>query len=102
MLSLTNHHNTFDLTASLFVGIMTVALAVLSQGSIGIGDAIMILTLGCFYTFSETISIVMYSFIASALFSIIYLLIKKCSGKHRLPFAPFLLSGCIFHYVMLI
>lgn len=99
-LSLTNHKDITSLLISLSIGVLIIALSVLSKGSMGIGDGIMTLTIGFFYPASEIISVILYSFTAASFFAVIYMLIKKSSKNKRLPFAPFLFSGCLFHWIM--
>ena len=47
-LSLTNHKDITSLLISLSIGVLIIALSVLSKGSMGIGDGIMTLTIGFF------------------------------------------------------
>lgn len=96
----TAHQSIPDLLLSICSGIILLILTIISKSSIGAGDGIMIITTGFFYPFCHNIAILLYSFITMALFALFLIIFKKYSGKYRLPFAPFLLSGFLTYHIL--
>lgn len=99
-LSYTNHAGISDMALSIAAGIAAVFLSFLTRGSVGLGDGIMLIVLGFYLPAAVNLGILLYALILSALFSLLLIAARHLSGKHRLPFAPFLLSGYIIHYTL--
>lgn len=81
-------------------GLIVVFLSLLFKESIGLGDGIIFLAVGCLIGFNQTVRIMMISFLVSGLFSIVYLLIKKGTRKDKLPFVPFILVGILLNGII--
>lgn len=76
-------------------GILVLAVAWLTKETIGYGDGLVILCLGCFLTFDEIIDVCFAAVTLAGLVALILLLVMKKSKKMQLPFVPFLFAGCV-------
>ena len=82
----------WDLTA-LLPGLLFLAIAFVSRGGIGGGDALAILILGLTYPFSEVICILMLALSGAALYAgFLFARDRHCRNR-QFPFIPFLFAG---------
>ena len=85
--------------ASFIPGLILVGLSFITNENIGYGDSIL-LTLCCITTnIQNGLFIILISFIYSSIYSLILLLIGK-SGKHTIPFVPFIFLGYISYLLI--
>ena len=70
-------------------------LSLLSKGRIGMGDALMVLVMGAFIGFRQTVGELLAALFFSGLFSLGLVIIKKCGKEKELPFVPFLAAAHI-------
>ena len=77
----------------IMIGAVFIGISLISDGKLGMGDAIAILVTGIYLTGSGTAFTVLYAMLLSALFSIVLLALHKGTRKTELPFLPFLLAG---------
>ena len=79
----------------LLPGILVIALAYISQGGIGHGDGLLILSLGMLLGITGLIQLLTISLIAAGLFSLVLLITGKAGKKTAIPFVPFLFAGTV-------
>ena len=89
-----------DLVLSLLPGIFLALTVIISGGKVGMGDAIVFLSLGFALPVTRVVPVMLTAMVLSALFSLGALILKKATLKSRIPFMPFVLSGFIIVYVM--
>lgn len=77
-----------------------IALLVFSYSSkqIGCGDGLLIVAAGLFWGGEGIMEILAVAFLLAAVFAIAYLLIKRGSKDHRIPFIPFLFIAVLFWF----
>lgn len=71
------------------------AVRVISRGGMGSGDAMLMLGTGAMLGWRLTLIALYCGFLASGLFVIPMLLMKKMGGRDTVPLAPFLASGSL-------
>ena len=79
----------------LLLGVVFIGISLISDGKLGMGDALAILVTGIFLGGKDAALAVLNAMMATSFVSIIILAVKKVSRKTELPFMPFLLFGCI-------
>ena len=83
----------------LLLGGVFIAISLISDNKLGMGDAISILIIGIYLGGCDSALAVLYAMMISAFFSVIIISLKKGSRNTELPFMPFLLSGCILQQI---
>ena len=83
-------------------GAVFIGISLISEGKMGMGDALAILIIGIFLGGRESVLSVLYAMSAATIVSIVLLAFKKASKKTELPFMPFLLLGCILERIGLL
>lgn len=84
-----------QLLAASLPGIVILAASWLTRGKVGAGDGLMVTALGIWYGRDITAEILIPSFLLTALFGAVRLLMKKAKRGDALPYAPFLLAVCL-------
>ncbi|MBQ9444303.1 MAG: prepilin peptidase [Lachnospiraceae bacterium] len=90
----------WDEIFGLLIGAVFIGISLISEGKMGMGDAIAILVGGIYLGGSGSAFAVLYSLIIAAAVSAVILVLKRGSGKSELPFMPFLLAGCVIGQIM--
>lgn len=80
-------------------GIFLYIISILTREEIGIGDALIIETIGIYNGIKNTIIIFVNALFITVVVGVIFLKIKKSNLKYRLPFVPFILLSFITIYV---
>ncbi|MBQ9606487.1 MAG: prepilin peptidase [Lachnospiraceae bacterium] len=83
------------------LGVVFIAISVISESKLGMGDALAVLVTGIYLGGSEAACAVLYAMLMTALFSVIILALRKGNRTTALPFLPFLLAGCTLQQVIL-
>ncbi len=82
---------------SAFLGILTgiflIVVSVATEGQIGIGDGLLFVICGLFFSLYETGVLLLISLFLTAAVSGIMIVIKRAGKKDTIPFAPFVLAG---------
>lgn len=76
-------------------GITLFAVSALSGDGIGGGDALIVLILGLYFTFSELLAITAAAFLFSAVYAGYLFLRRKKDRRASFPFLPFLAASCL-------
>lgn len=88
-----------DWAFGILLGLVFIAISLISDKKLGMGDAFAILVTGIYLGGCAASAVLMYAMMAASILSIIILAMKKASGKTELPFIPFLLLGCIIQQI---
>lgn len=67
----------------------------ISKGGVGMGDVKLFMVIGLYMGSGSIMAAVFLSVMASALYSIVMLLLKKIKLKEEIPFAPFIFIGTV-------
>ena len=78
-------------------GVFVLILAWSTRESIGYGDGLVILSMGCFYALGQMIGIVMLAITFAGIAALVLLVFLHKNRKCELPFVPFLLGA---HLIM--
>jgi len=76
-------------------GFVLLAVAYLTKECIGKGDGLMCIALGLVIETKYVLISLFYGFILAALFGLTFMVIKKKTGKERIPFIPFIFGGVL-------
>lgn len=87
-----------DLLTALIPGAFLLVFSILSGGSIGLGDAVVLLVSGCFAGWRHVLVSSFSGLLLSSVFASFLLIFGK-SRKSRFPFIPFLLTGEILSLI---
>lgn len=79
----------------IILGIVFIAVSLISENRLGMGDALAILVTGVFLGGMEASCAVLFAMLISAFFSVIILALHRGDRSTALPFIPFLLAGYI-------
>ena len=82
------------------LGAMFFIVSIVSKEALGMGDALIILTLGSIGGIKTSFELLLWAFGICAMVSIIGLLLRKRQLNSQIPFAPFLLVGGIANLIM--
>lgn len=75
--------------------------SICSQGAVGLGDAIILLILGFFYSLEEIVVMCSCAFFLAGVIALYMLVVMQKRGKEEIPFVPFLWFGWILERMML-
>ena len=89
-----------DLALSLLPGVFLALTVIISGGKVGMGDAIVFLSLGFALPVTLIVPVMLVGMILSGVFSFGSLILKKATLKTRIPFMPFVFTGFIIVYLM--
>ncbi len=67
----------------------------ISRGGIGMGDVKLLAAVGSYMGSGSILAVIFLAVTASAVYSIVMLILKKIKLKEEIPFAPFILIGTI-------
>lgn len=98
--SFSGHISLFTIAASLSVCILMLTVSILTKGSFGTGDCIMLTVLACFMAPAHLITVLIYGLFFSGITALLLLIVKKRSRKDTVFFAPFLLTGHICCFLL--
>lgn len=82
-----------DMLLGAAVGAALVAVSLLTRGSIGLGDGLLLMTAGVFLGGSSVLELLFISLLYAALVSLGMLAFRSWKRKREIPFVPFLLLG---------
>lgn len=82
----------FSLIFGIGTGILLIVCSVLTKGSVGIGDGVILAIIGMAMGFS-TIYILIYSFLAVSATAFLLLTLAKKQYRYEIPLIPFYLLG---------
>lgn len=74
-------------------GCLILGISWISKESIGYGDGLVVLCLGCFLTGVQILNLNMISITLAGITALFLLLVRKKGRKMQIPFIPFLLGG---------
>lgn len=92
---LTKEGDIADLILGIVIGLFVLAIAYFSREAVGIGDGIVVLSVGIIAGGRKTLTLLMSALCLTAIFGIFLLCIKKGNRKTELAFMPFMLLSFI-------
>lgn len=78
-------------------GLILCVMGRVSRGAIGMGDGIVVVVIGLYIGWKQTITMMMYALFFAFLWSVALLITKKYTQNSRFPFVPFLFIGQAFN-----
>lgn len=75
------------------IGIVLVAISLLTRGEIGVGDGILFMICGLLFGLYENLVLLFLSLVFTAMVSGALILTRRAGRKDTLPFAPFVFAG---------
>lgn len=90
----------YDAFLACLPGAGMMGLGFLSDGKIGIGDGILVLIGGFYFSLYCILQWLFFSFLAAAFFGGVMIVLKKADRKTELPFVPFLFLTAVVLYIM--
>lgn len=94
------HTSFFTLALSLSLSLFMLIVSILTKGSFGTGDCVMLAVLACFMTPYHLMSVLVFGLFFSGIASLLLITVKKYSRKDTIFFAPFLLTGHICCFLL--
>jgi leader peptidase (prepilin peptidase)/N-methyltransferase len=91
----TGGYNIMEMFMGILLGAVFIGISLISDGKIGMGDALAILTTGIYLGGRAATLSVLDAMIAASFVSIIILFLRKGTRNTALPFLPFLFLGCL-------
>ena len=79
-----------DFWGGIGIGVALLLLAKVTNEAIGYGDGMVVIVVGLWKGFFQTVELLLISLMIAALYSILLLVVKKVGKKHTMPFIPFL------------
>ncbi len=83
----------FEEAAGIIIGLTFVALSLITEGKIGLGDGLLMTVTGLYLGGRQNAFLIMTAMLLSALFSVIFLLTKRGNRKTRFAFVPFVFAS---------
>lgn len=87
--------NFVDMSLGVLVGLIVVAISVISKGELGLGDGFLLCISGLYLGVYKNSELILIGTFLAAIYSII-LVIMKHSFRQEFPFVPFLAISYIF------
>lgn len=84
-----------ELVGSILPGLGLFLLSFLTGRKIGVGDGLILLSVGMFESSRMTWATLCFGLFLQSVFAILLLVLKKAKRDTRIPFVPFLLAGRI-------
>ena len=83
----------FEEAAGIVIGLTFVALSLITEGKIGLGDGLLMTVTGVYLGGRQNAFLIMTAMLLSAVFSVIFLLTKKGNRKTKFAFVPFVFAS---------
>lgn len=82
----------------LMIGLLVIGTAAATKETVGYGDGMAIAVCGIYLGFFRTFFVLFYGLLLCSVISAVLMVMKKRTGKTRVPFLPYLLVGyvCLF------
>jgi len=84
----------------LIPGVLSILIAIVSRGQIGMADAVLLTVTGAFLGFGPSICVISVSLLNIAFVAGLMLMAGKLGRKSTLPYVPFLLLGYVITVVI--
>ena len=96
----TESHSFLNIGAGVAIGLVFIAVALITKQKLGVGDGIVMLTMGFIIGGDVSFSVIIWAFISCTVFSITGLITGKIKLNSSLPFMPFMLTGSIITLII--
>lgn len=84
----------------LLPGIFLVGISLISRGSVGFGDGLILMVMGLYLGFSPTMTVLFWGILLGAVFGMGLLVFRRADKKTAFPFVPFLLGGFMINLLL--
>lgn len=90
--------NPMSYVGGLMIGLLVIGTAAATKETVGYGDGMTIAVCGIYLGFFKTFFVLFYGLLLCLAVSAVLMALKRRTGKTRVPFLPYLLSGyvCLF------
>ena len=88
-----------DLLFSALPGAVFAALSLVTEGKLGMADALAMVIIGLLKGWEDAAVIILYALMGASILSAGLLIIKKRGRNHEIPFLPFLMAGALIQEV---
>lgn len=95
LVSLQEGRSLWGILTAFGIGISFLCLAMLTKGSVGMGDGLILIALGTMMDWNELLAVVLMGLLCCAGCSLFSLIILHRGRKEELPFIPFVLLGYV-------
>ncbi len=92
----------FEEAAGVITGLVFVGLYFVTDEKIGLGDGLLMTVTGIFLGGRQNASLIMIAMMLSAVFSIIFLIMKKADRKTSFPFVPFIFAAYLIRMIFMV
>lgn len=72
----------------------------ISRGGVGAGDVKLVTLIGLCVGSTSILNVIFYMLLASFVYSIVMLILRKVKLKDYIPMAPFIYLGIVFHFII--
>ena len=86
---------TGSILGGMVLGVTAWGCSWLTGDRFGRGDALVILCLGIYLGFSQSLVVLLWGLLVASVVSVFLLVTKKCSAKQAIPFVPCLTTGYV-------
>jgi len=87
------HLFTASVLGGLILGVVAMGFSWVTEDRFGRGDAMVILCLGLYLGFGNSLSVLMWGLLVASIVSLYLLWVRKKSKKYTIPFIPCLMAG---------
>ncbi len=87
------HRSPVAVLTGILPGVFALAVSFGSKGKMGIGDGLVLTSMGLVADWDRVMAIWLVALVLSAVTGIVLMLVKRATIKTALPFLPFLLAG---------
>lgn len=81
----------YSMLWGMLLGLMLILVSIVTRGSVGLGDGILLVVTGVYLGGSKNLELFMMGLLLAALWSLGLVIVKKKRGKEQIAFVPFLL-----------
>ncbi|MBO4375605.1 MAG: prepilin peptidase [Lachnospiraceae bacterium] len=90
----------YEEAAGIVIGLFFVALYFITDEKIGLGDGLLMIVTGIFLGGRQNASLIMIAMLLSAVYSIVFLVIKKADKKTSFAFVPFVFAAFLIRLMI--
>ena len=90
----------YEEAAGIVIGLFFVGLHFITDEKIGLGDGLLMIVTGIFLGGRQNASLIMIAMLLSAVYSIVFLMIKKADKKTSFAFVPFVFAAFLIRLMI--
>lgn len=93
------HQSMIETLIAIFPGFAVLGLSFVTNGGIGKGDSLLLMTAGIFVGAAEIIQILVYAVFISSIYALFLYIVKRKNKKYEIAFVPFLFAASVINYL---